>query len=409
MTEFFFVKAVDSNGKKVSRIFSFDSEESLTVYLKQINLIPINIYRIPRIVALILRYSPLRKKSLNYFELSELFSNLHVIARSGIPIVRGLGDLAESAKNNNLKIMLIHMVSMIENGASIPDAFRKYTDVFGENVITMIDVGVETGNIDVIFDKISKYYKRIGEITSKIKQSLIYPAFTLSILILTISFWIVYVLPKIVEAFENFGIELPLITKLIIAGSDFLKKYFLFIIFAVFLLFVLIKFLRKENEEFKLRTDLIVLKFPILGKLITYFYYAFISEYMKVMISAGINISRTLEILKTSIANDVFKYAIQSALIEITKGSSISESFKRQSIFEPMIIRIIQVGETSGRLDEQLGFVSEYYYQKVDYMSDNMVKMIEPVIMTVGGIFMFIMILGLIGPIYQLMSTIGKQ
>ncbi|MFN3788268.1 MAG: type II secretion system F family protein, partial [Sulfurihydrogenibium azorense] len=253
------------------------------------------------------------------------------------------------------------------------------------------------------------YLGRIEDIKSKTKQALIYPGFTFFAISGTMIFWMVYVLPKMIEAFQNFNIELPITTRILIAMSDFTRKYIVLIIIVLIILFGILKFLRKTNKKVKLYTDRVLLKLPIIGVVLTYFNYAFISEYLKLMIKAGVTISRALEILGNSLNNEVFRLAVDKAKESINNGNLISASFREQQLFSPMIIRMLNIGENTGSLEEQLEYIAGYYYNKVDYISQNMAKLIEPLLLTFVGVFMLILILGLMGPIYNLISTVGKQ
>jgi len=253
------------------------------------------------------------------------------------------------------------------------------------------------------------YLKRIEDIKAKTKQALIYPSFTFIAVLGSMIFWMVYVLPKMLEAFQNFNIELPITTRILIWMSEFTRKYIVFIIIFTILFFIALKILRKNNREIKFHTDRILLRLPVIGIILTYFNYAFISEYMMLMVKAGVNLSRILEILGNSLGNEVFKRGVINARDLIIGGESLSEAFRKQNLYSPMIIRMLDVGENTGQLEEQLSYISNYYYEKVDYISQNIAKMIEPLLISFVGIFMLIIILGLMGPIYNLISVVGKS
>jgi type II secretory pathway component PulF len=281
--------------------------------------------------------------------------------------------------------------------------------VFGDVILTLVKVGEETGGLEKVLKDAAVYLKRIEDIKAKTKQALIYPSFTFVAVVGSMIFWMVYVLPKMLEAFQNFNIDLPITTKILIWMSGFTRKYIVFIIIFTILFFIALKILRKTNKEIKFYTDKILLKLPVIGIILTYFNYAFISEYMMLMVKAGINLSRILEILGNSLGNEVFRRGVINAKDLIIGGESLSEAFRNQNLYSPMIIRMLNVGENTGQLEEQLSYISNYYYEKVDYISQNIAKMIEPLLISFVGIFMLIIILGLMGPIYNLISAVGKS
>ncbi len=405
----YLVSAVDSEGKNVKMILEVENENEILNILNSKNLYVLDFRPLPKIFAILYSINPIRFKKVKAHEIIELFENLHLIIKSGVPLTSGLKDLEESIENKKLKAVLRDIGDAINNGVSISDAFKRHENIFGPVITTLIKIGEETGGLDKVLKDAANYLSRIEDIKSKTKQALIYPSFTFVAVSGTMIFWMVYVLPKMIEAFKNFNIDLPITTRILIAMSEFTRKYIILIIIFIIVLFGVLKFLRKTNPKVKFQTDKILLKLPIIGVVLTYFNYAFISEYLKLMIKAGVSISRALEILGKSLNNEVFRIAVNKARESINSGSLISDSFKEQQLFSPMIVRMLNIGENTGSLEEQLNYISEYYYNKVDYISQNMAKLIEPLLLTFVGIFMLILILGLMGPIYNLISTVGKQ
>lgn len=405
----YIVNALDLEGNSVKMILEAENEIEILNMLRAQNLYVLDFKPLPKILDILYSINPLKFKKIKAQEIIELFENLHLIVKAGVPLTSGLKDLEESTENKKLKSVLKNIHNAINNGVSISDAFKRHENIFGSVITTLIKVGEETGGLDKVLKDAANYLGRIEDIKSKTKQALIYPGFTFFAISGIMIFWMVYVLPKMIEAFQNFNIELPITTRILIAMSDFTRKYIVLIIIVLIILFGILKFLRKTNKKVKLYTDRVLLKLPIIGVVLTYFNYAFISEYLKLMIKAGVTISRALEILGNSLNNEVFRLAVDKAKESINNGNLISASFREQQLFSPMIIRMLNIGENTGSLEEQLEYIAGYYYNKVDYISQNMAKLIEPLLLTFVGVFMLILILGLMGPIYNLISTVGKQ
>ena len=405
----YLVNALDLEGKSVKMVLEAENENEILNILRSQNLYVLDLKPLPKVLDFLYSINPIKFKKIKAQEIIELFENLHLIVKAGVPLTSGLKDLEESIENKKLKSVLKDIHNAINNGVSISDAFKRHENIFGPVITTLIKIGEETGGLDKVLKDAANYLGRIEDIKSKTKQALIYPGFTFVAIFGTMIFWMVYVLPKMIEAFKNFNIELPITTRILIAMSDFTRKYIVFIIIGIIILFGVLKFLRKTNPKVKLYTDKVLLKLPIIGVVLTYFNYAFMSEYLKLMIKAGVSISRALEILGKSLNNEVFRLAVEKARESINNGNLISNAFKEQQLFSPMIIRMLNIGENTGSLEEQLDYIAGYYYNKVDYISQNMAKLIEPLLLTFVGIFMLILILGLMGPIYNLISTVGKQ
>ncbi len=404
--EIYLIEAVDTTGKKIKRIFETEDETQLLSILEYAGITPIKIKKLPRY------FKYLNYKKFFYRiktqEVIELLENLHLIVKSGLPINNALIDLAEDTENPAIKDMLTDISFKIRAGEVLSKAMEKYKNVFSEVVISLIKIGEETGNLDKTLKDAAEHLKKLVELKSKTKQALIYPAFAFFSTLGAMIFWLVYVLPKIITAFKGFGIELPITTKILIAVSDFVKSYILLIFFIIVISIIFINILRAKNKKFRYQFDRLVLKLPVLGIIIINFNYAFFAEYIRLMITSGLPLYHSLQIMEKAIKNYVFKTSIYNVHELITIGKPFSEALKEQNLFSPLIIRMISIGEQTGNLDEQLNYISKYYYEKVDYISQNIAKMIEPIVIGLIGGFMLLIMLGLIGPIYQLISNVAK-
>ena len=208
--------------------------------------------------------------------------------------------------------------------------------------------------------------------------------------------------------FKDLGIKLPTITEYFLSISNFLISYGLYILIAIFLAFFFLKVAKEKNDKVKYHIDKIFLRMPVIGTVLNNFYYAFFSEYLRLMIKAGIPINRALDILASSLRNFVFKNAIKNTKMKVEEGYSLANALKEEGVFSPLITRMIAVGEQTGGLEEQLDYISSYYYYKVDYTSQNIAKMIEPIIISIVGLFLLLVIISIIGPIYELITKLSS-
>jgi len=404
---YYAVKAVDSSGKVVTRAIEADNEVQLLSFLEFLNLTPVKVSRRPEILGRVQK--ALHFRNVKRKDLIDLFENLHLLAQSGVPLGVGLWDLAEDIENPAIKDMLHDVAYRIQSGLSISDALARYEDVLGSIAVNLVRIGEETGSLDRVFKDISEHYARIEDFISKVKQALIYPAFAVLTVTVALLFWLVYVLPKLAELFKGLNVQLPTITIVVMNISEFVKEYILYISASLVLISVIIFVLRKKNERFRYATDRLMLKVPILNMILYNFNYAFFSEYMRLLVSAGVSLYETLQTLEDSFHNRVFKRAMASMKESISGGSSISESMRRTQLFPSLMVRMIAVGEETGGLDDQLDYLARYYYNKLDYITQNIAKIIEPLIIITVGLFMAIIMVSLLLPIYDLISQIGRQ
>jgi len=406
---YYSIEAVDREGNIIKKVIEVENEIDIKDLLQRDGLFLVDYKPASDFIVKLKKINPFKRKKIKAVEIVELFENLHLMIKAGVPVSVAINDLSKEMQNKHLKFILEDIYKTITSGGSLYEGFSKYKNVFGDVILTLVKVGEETGGLEKVLKDAAVYLKRIEDIKAKTKQALIYPSFTFVAVLGSMIFWMVYVLPKMLEAFQNFNIDLPITTKILIWMSEFTRKYIVFIIIFTILFFIALKILRKTNREIKFHTDRILLRLPVIGIILTYFNYAFISEYMMLMVKAGVNLSRILEILGNSLGNEVFKRGVINARDLITGGESLSQAFRKQNLYSPMIIRMLDVGENTGQLEEQLSYISNYYYEKVDYISQNIAKMIEPLLISFVGIFMLIIILGLMGPIYNLISAVGKS
>jgi len=406
---YYSIEAVDREGNIIKKVIEVENEIDIKDLLQRDGLFLVDYKPASDFIVKLKKINPFKRKKIKAVEIVELFENLHLMIKAGVPVSVAINDLSKEMQNKHLKFILEDIYKIITSGGSLYEGFSKYKNVFGDVILTLVKVGEETGGLEKVLKDAAVYLKRIEDIKAKTKQALIYPSFTFVAVLGSMIFWMVYVLPKMLEAFQNFNIDLPITTKILIWMSEFTRKYIVFIIIFTILFFIALKILRKTNREIKFHTDRILLRLPVIGIILTYFNYAFISEYMMLMVKAGVNLSRILEILGNSLGNEVFKRGVINARDLITGGESLSQAFRKQNLYSPMIIRMLDVGENTGQLEEQLSYISNYYYEKVDYISQNIAKMIEPLLISFVGIFMLIIILGLMGPIYNLVSAVGKS
>ncbi len=404
----YYIEAIDPDGKKIRKTIKISDDANLLQLLDFLNLIPIKIKKLPKYYEYIQKLNIFKPK-IKKQEVIEILDNLHLIIKSGLPLNVGLLDLAQDAENPAVKNMLLDIALKIQSGLSLSEAVKEYENVFSAVVVSLFKIGEETGNLDKTLKDAADHLRKIEDLKAKAKQALIYPAFAFFSILGAMIFWLVYVLPKIIEAFKDFNVELPITTIILLKMSELTRNYILYMVTFVILFFIVLKIFRKKNGKIRYFTDHILLKLPVFGIIVTNFNYAFFAEYIRLMISAGLPLIQALNIMEKSLNNFVFKTAVKHAREKVELGESLSNALREENIFSSLIIRMISVGEQTGGLEDQLNYIASYYYSKVEYISQNIAKMIEPIIIGILGAFMLLIVLGLVGPIYDLISSISGR
>jgi type II secretory pathway component PulF len=394
------IRLLDSSGRVKSKIVEVENDADINGYVSSLGSNVIGVAKLPSYTRFLNR-----KKKIQTNEVVEVIDNLHMIVKSGLPVNSGLMDLAADSENPAMADMLNDLSYRVQTGMTFSRAMAKYENVFTGMVVNLVRIGEETGQLDNTLKNAAEHLKKMSDLRTKTKSALIYPSFAFVAMIGVMVFWLVVVMPKMIEAFKSFNIELPPTTRFIMWLSGFMESYFLLLILAVIGIVVLNGVMRKNSEEYRFATDRIITRLPVFGLIVKNYNYAFIAEYIRLMISAGLPLYSALNIMEESLPNLVYKRSIASARDMIASGRSFSSALSEQHMYPKIITRMVGIGEQTGNLDNQLGNVAEYYYYKVDTIANNISKMIEPIVIGVVGVFMLVIMIGLMGPIFTLISS----
>jgi len=222
-------------------------------------------------------------------------------------------------------------------------------------------------------------------------------------------FWFYYVVPKILSLFTEMDVTLPSLTIFLLKISEFIQNHFLSMVLGLALAIFIVVTAYKENRKVKRTTDALLLKLPLSSTIISASTMAFITEYFSLLIKAGIDILQSMTILKESIKNEIYREKLGEVRESLARGEGIADSFRSVLIFPLFVIRMINVGELSGTLPEQLSYIAEDYRNKLTVLVATIGKMIEPIVLVVAGAMFAIIIAGLFLPIYDLVSRVSGR
>jgi type II secretory pathway component PulF len=335
----------------------------------------------------------------------EFSSNLAIMIRAGVPILSALEDIITTMTNESMKSTLIDIRKNIEMGVKFSDALNLHKSVFPNILIRLARVGEETGRLDQSLLEVSKHLQKLDDLAATVKRALIYPLFSLITTGVAIVFWLAYVLPKIMQVIIGLGVEMPLLTKILYEISKVTEKFWYVLLIIPILIAITIQVMKVKLYT-RYYWDLIKIRLPLVRLLLHNRLLALLAEQMRLLISAGITIDRSFDVTADVMGNEVFKRAIINSKMDIVAGRKISDAMAAQKIFPPLFIRMVSIGEASGNLDQQFGFLAEHYYKIVDDISEKIGKMIEPILMIILGLMMGLMIAGVLLPMYDVFSKI---
>ncbi len=376
-------------------------------YLERQGGLVLNIRKLDPISAFVTRIVTYGGSRIKRTDLAEFFNNLSIQLKAGVPVLDALGEIMEDTSNPMLKMVLRFIKIDIESGQTFAEALARHPKVFSPLVINLARIGEETGNLDEMLMKASVHLRNIQEIISSTRRSLMYPAFLLCVVFGAAVFWFYYVVPKMIELFKDMGVSLPFLTRALIYVADWTQAYLGMTMMGIAIFIVLVLILRKKNLTFRYYTDLTLLHTPIISQIIKTSIIARICEYLGILVGAGVGVIKAFEIIRDSMSNAVVKHRLYLAENAVRGGNSISDAFRQVKVLHPFAVRMINIGELSGRLDEQTTYVADVYRQKLNAMVQVLGRTLEPIMLVVMGLIFGAVMGGLLLPIYDLVSKIN--
>jgi type II secretory pathway component PulF len=339
-------------------------------------------------------------------DIIEFCSNLSIMIRGGVPILSALDDIIATVSNKYFRSVIEDVKKNIEMGTTFTEALSHHQAVFPDAMIRLVTVGEETGRFEESLADVARHLQKMEDLAEMVKRALIYPVFAMITTGGALIFWLAYVLPKIMQVIVSLGVPLPWLTRFLFEVSQFTEKYWYLLPIIPCIPVLIVQFMKLKPAT-KYYWDRAKMRLPIVKLLVHNKLIALFCEQTRIMIAAGISIDRTMDVVAEVMGSEVFKRAILKAKDDIIAGSRIAEALKVTQAFPLLVIRMVDIGETSGSLEEQFDFLAQEYFKKVDNVSEKLGKLIEPLMLIVIGLMLGIMIVGVLLPIYDIFGKIG--
>ena len=331
-----------------------------------------------------------------------LFSRqMHTLLKSGVPMLRALAGVHESAINTTLREVVADLRVSLDAGRELSTAMRRHPDVFSNFYVSLVRVGETTGQLDEAFDRLFGYLEFEREVRERIKTALRYP--TIVIIVITAAVAIVNfaVIPAFARIFEASKVELPLLTRFLIGSSNFFLAYWPLLVGAL-VLGVVAFIAYTGTEPGRYRWDRVKLRIPIAGSIILKATLARFARAFAIASRAGVPIVQALSVVASVVDNAFLSRRIEQMREGVERGESVLRTAVTTGVFTPVVLQMIAVGEETGELDELLGEVADMYEREVDHEIKNLSTNIEPIITIALGVLVLILALGVFLPIWEM-------
>ena len=333
--------------------------------------------------------------------------DMSTLLGAGIAIIPALVMLYERTTKASMKNLIREIWVSVETGSSFSDACAKHPLVFSPFYLRLTKVGEEVGNLEQMLQQITVQMSKDAAIVSKVRSALTYPTFVLAVAIAAIVALVTFVVPAMSGLFEQFGGDLPLLTRIIVAISDFIRNNILYeVLGLVVLIGVLWWFLGTRTGK-RIKST-IALKIPVIKEVVIKGTMSRLARNLAILIGGGISLTDALDLVVETTDNVVFKEAFMKVRTDVHDGELLSQAMRNQPIFPPMLTQVVGVGEHTGRLEPNLETVADFYENETDKAVASATGMLTPVLtIFVGGIVALIAI-SMYTPIYSLAGQIGE-
>jgi len=326
---------------------------------------------------------------------------LSILISSGVSLVESLHIQCEQEDSKRFKDQIATMADMVEDGYAFSATLSRFPDTFSDFYINIVRSGEVSGKMQEALLHLADYVEKSYLLSAKVKNAMLYPAvIMLGFLGVGIAMMI-FVVPQLVGIFEQNATELPLPTKILIAVSNFLVNHFLlFVLAVVFFLVVVRRYVKTPSGKEKV--DVLCLSIPPFNELFKKYYLARFADNLSMLIGSGVNIVNALEISASVAGNMVYKKIILESVEDVKVGGSIAYAFENNKYVSPMISKMLNIGERTGKIDSTLKDVADFYTKEVDIAVDGLTAIIEPILILVLGGGVGLLVAAIIMPIYQM-------
>ena len=350
--------------------------------------------------------SKLRRQKIKTIDITVFTRQLVTMIKAGVPLVQGFEIVAEGLDNPAMRTLVLGIKADVEAGNTFAGALRKYPQYFDDLFCSLVDSGEQSGSLESMLERVAVHKEKSELLKQKISKALKYPITIIVIAVVVSIILMVKVVPVFQDLFSSFGAELPALTRYVVNLSDWMQKYWFYLILAIGGLIFLFLHFKKKNKKFRNALQRLSLKLPIFGDLIFKSVVARFSRTLATTFSAGVPLIDALESTAAATNNCVFEKAVLQIRDEVATGQQLQFAMRQAQLFPSMAIQLVSIGEESGSLDAMLDKVAVYYENEVDHAVDGLTSMMEPLIMAILGILVGGLVIAMYLPIFQMGSIV---
>jgi type IV pilus assembly protein PilC len=326
---------------------------------------------------------------------------------AGLPVLRSLRILEHQMKPGVLKNALLDVVDDVEAGSTLSEAFAKHPKCFDRLYVNMVKAGEAGGALETILKRLADFKEKSQSLKRRITGAMIYPIVVIVVACGIVWFIMWWIIPKFEKIFNDFKIDLPDLTRALMATSNWFGKYWYILPLFPLCFWLMIKLIRL-NRHGNYAIDRIYLWIPIIGPLIEKTVIARTTRTLGTLVASGVPILESLSIVRETCTNAVFERMYQRVYESIREGDTIAQPLKESRLVDDMVVNMVDVGEETGELDTMLYKIADVYDEEVNVMVEGLIKLLEPVMVVVLGGIVGLIVVALFMPMFKLLETLSK-
>lgn len=398
----YYYRAKDWGGKSVRGEIEAVSRQNVLESIKSNGLIPLEV--VEKETSLLSEFLGKFLSRVGLKQVSGFTRQLSTMMTAGLALTDALSLLRQQMVDDRMMYEIVdNALNSVRGGLPLGTALEKYSKYFGTAYIASIKAGEEGGVLEEVLGKLAKNLENESEFRGKVKGAMIYPIIVVTGMLIVMFIMMVFVIPKLASLYADFGSKMPTITLALMALSDFMVRFWFLFPAIPFGIFAIMR-TGNQSANFRLKRDQLVLKLPIIGELTMKTVLANTCRTLSMMLSAGISLVDGLRIVAEVSGNEVYKNAFLKIAERVEKGFTVADSFGEHEAFPLIVNQMVATGEATGKLDEVLLKVSDYFATESEQSVKALTTAIEPLIMIVLGIGVAFLVIAVIMPIYDLTS-----
>ncbi len=398
--------AVDTRGKERKGVLEGDTARQVRQLLRERKLMPVTVAEVASQQERRTGTKLSARRGVSALDLALLTRQLATLARAGMPLEEALQAVSEQTDKPRLKTIMLGVRAKVMEGHTLAAGLEEFPRAFPEVYRATVAAGEQAGHLDAVLERLADYTESRQALRQQVSHAMIYPIVLTTMAFGIITAMLVYVVPKVISVFENTGNELPLLTTVLIATSDFLRDWWWLILLLVVGITLAIRRILKEPGP-RRRYHRSLLSLPLVGRLVRGLNTARFTRTLSILSSSGVPVLEALRIGASVVTNLPMRDAIDEAAVKVREGGAIGRALAVSRLFPPMSIHLISSGEASGELDSMLERAAAHQESEMNSLINTLLGTLEPALIVFMGLVVLLIVMAILLPIFQINQLVA--